>query len=306
MDIRGWVSDSIARIRADGLDGVRGSARPVYHKGLQGVSRMQDRGTPVYDRDWDLLIIVDACRLDLMREVAGDYGYIDDVSSFRSLDSMTRLWMQKNFVPTYADEMAETAYVCGNPFSKEALRDEDFLVLDEVWEYVWEKPGTVPPRAITNRTIATARKHDPDRLVAHYMQPHCPFISRPNLTQGKRLERFGNQEWDDIWQKLQAGKVSHEEVWAGYRENLELALDDIELLLENVNAENVVISSDHGNALGEWFVYGHPPTMPLDCLRVVPWIETTATDRGTHEPETEYQTDVETDREEQLAALGYV
>jgi len=138
------------------------------------------------------------------------------------------------------------------------------------------------------------------------MQPHCPFISRPNLTQGKRLERFGNQEWDDIWQKLQAGKVSHEEVWAGYRENLELALDDIELLLENVNAENVVISSDHGNALGEWFVYGHPPTMPLDCLRVVPWIETTATDRGTHEPETEYQTDVETDREEQLAALGYV
>jgi hypothetical protein len=126
------------------------------------------------------------------------------------------------------------------------------------------------------------------------------------LTKGKVVERFGNQEWDDIWQKLQAGKVSREEVWAGYRENLELALDDIDLLLENVDAEKVVITSDHGNALGEWAVYGHPPTMPLDCLRVVPWIETTAVDRGTHEPETEYQADADTDREEQLAALGYV
>jgi hypothetical protein len=238
--------------------------------------------------------------------VADDYDYIDDVSSFRSLDSMTLLWMQKNFMPAYAAEMTETAYICGNPFSNEALDADDFLVLDEVWEYVWEEPGTVPPRAITDRTIAAAREHDPDRLVAHYMQPHCPFLSRPNLTKGKKLDRFGNQDWNDIWQKLQAGKVSRDNIWAGYRENLELALDDIELLVKNVDAENVVISSDHGNALGEWFVYGHPPKMPLNCLRVVPWIETTAVDRGTHEPETEYQTDVETHREDQLAALGYV
>ncbi|WP_053772543.1 hypothetical protein [Halorubrum tropicale] len=88
--------------------------------------------------------------------------------------------------------------------------------------------------------------------------------------------------------------------------NLRLALDEIELLLENVEAETVVITSDHGNALGEWLVYGHPPTMPMDCLRVVPWIETTAADRGEYEPEIEPGVDHETDREEQLAALGYV
>lgn len=306
MDVSGWASESFSRIRADGLDGVRESLRPVYHKGLQGVSSLRDPGEPIYDRDWDLLIVVDACRLDLMREVAPNYDYIDHVGSVRSLDSMTLLWMEKNFVPTYADEMTETAYVCGNPFSEQALDADDFRELDEVWEYVWEEPGTVPPRAITDRTIAAAREHDPDRLIAHYMQPHCPFLSRPELTQGKRLDKFGNQEWDDVWQKLRAGKLSREEVWAGYRENLELVLDDIELLLENVDAETVVITSDHGNALGEWFVYGHPPTMPMDCLRVVPWIETTAVDRGTHEPQTDVQVDGDIDREEQLAALGYV
>jgi len=306
MDLTGWASDSISRIRTDGFDGVRESLRPVYHKALQGTSRLRDPGTPVYDRDWDLLIVVDACRFDLMREVASDYEYISDVSQSRSLDSMTLLWMRKNFVPTYDTEMSETAYVCGNPFSKQALDEDDFDVLDEVWKYVWDDPGTVLPRAITDRTIATAREHQPDRLIAHYMQPHCPFISRPNLTQGKQLDKFGNQDWDDVWQKLRAGKISREEVWSGYRENLKLALDEIELLLENVEAETVVITSDHGNALGEWLVYGHPPTMPMDCLRVVPWIETTAVDRGEYEPEIEPGVDHETDREEQLAALGYV
>ncbi|MFB6102262.1 MAG: hydrolase, partial [Haloplanus sp.] len=215
-------------------------------------------------------------------------------------------WMEKNFVPAYADEMAETAYVCGNPFSKDALDAEEFLALDEVWQYVWEEPGTVPPRGITDRTIEAFHEHQPDRLIAHYMQPHCPFLSSPDLTRGKRLDRFGDQEWDDVWQKLRAGELTRETVWAGYRENLELALDEVELLLENVDAERAVITSDHGNALGEWVVYGHPPTMPLDCLRVVPWVETTAVDRGTHDPTTEVRTDEQTDREEQLAALGYV
>jgi hypothetical protein len=306
MDVSGWAVESISRIRANGVDGLKQSLRPAYHKSLQTVSNLRNPGTPIYDRDWDLLIVVDACRLDLMHEVAPNYDYIDDVDSVRSLDSMTLLWMQKNFVPGYADEMAETAYVCGNPFSDEALDADDFLALDEVWEYVWAEPGTVPPRAITDRTIAAARERDPDRLIAHYMQPHCPFLSRPGLTQGKRLDKFGGQEWDDVWQKLRAGKLSREEVWAGYRENLELALDDIELLLENVDAETVVITSDHGNALGEWFVYGHPPTMPMDCLRVVPWIEISAVDRGTHEPQTDVQRDENIDREDQLAALGYV
>jgi hypothetical protein len=306
MDIAGWASESITRIRSDGVRGLTESLRPVYHKGLQGVSRLRDPGTPIYDRDWDLLIVVDACRLDLMREIAPDYDYVDRVDPFRSLDSMTLLWMRKNFVPAYADEMAQTTYVCGNPFSDEALDATDFRELDQVWEYVWEEPGTVPPRAITDRTIAAAREHDPDRLIAHYMQPHCPFLSRPELTQGKRLNKFGNQEWADVWEKLRAGELSRDEVWSGYRENLELALDDVELLLENVDAETVVITSDHGNALGEWFVYGHPPGMPMDCLRIVPWIETTAVDRGTHEPQTEVLRDGDPDREEQLAALGYV
>ncbi len=307
MDVRGWLADSTARIRADGLDGLRASARPAYHKALQGVTWLRDPGISVYDREWDLLVVVDACRLDLMREVAPGYGFAGAVGAVRSLDSATLGWMRKTFSPARADETAETAYVCGNPFSATALDPADFGALEEVWRDVWTEPGTVAPRAITDRTVALARERDPDRLIAHYMQPHCPFLSRPGLSRGKRRDRFGDQSWPDVWERLRAGDLDRETVWAGYRENLALALDEVELLLANVDADRAVVTSDHGNALGEWLVYGHPPGLPLDSLRTVPWIETTARDGGGHEPALGRWRDGATvDREDQLAALGYV
>jgi hypothetical protein len=304
MDVSGWAAESVARIRTDGVDGVRESVRPVYNKALQGVASLGEPGMPVYEREWDLLVVVDACRLDLMREVAPAYDFVTDVRAMRSLDSTTALWMRKNFVPDYTREMAGTAYVCANPFSAEELDAGSFRALDEVWRDVWSEPGTVPPEAVTDRSIRAARERDPERLIVHYMQPHCPFLPRPELTRGKRRDRFGNQDWRDVWEKLRDGDLDRDEVWAGYRENLECALDEVGVLLQNVDADTAVVTSDHGNALGECFVYGHPPTMPQDCLRVVPWVETTATDEGTREPAT-HTSDQALNREEQLAALGY-
>ena len=80
----------------------------------------------------------------------------------------------------------------------------------------------------------------------------------------------------------------------------------MELLLRSVDAESVVVSSDHGNAMGEWGVYGHPPNMPHDCLRNVPWVETTANDNGEYEPSVEPTTTVDASKEEQLKSLGYI
>ena len=309
MDVTRWASQSRKRIREHGLDGVRDSLRPVYNKGLSQYSRFKDPGTPIYDREWDLLVILDACRLDVMQEVAGSYSFIENVDVFRSLDSTTEFWMKKNFTAQYADEMAETTYVCGNPFSDSVLSSDSFNKLNEVWRRTWDEPGTVPPRAITDETIRAMRSAESgkaDRVIAHYMQPHCPFIPRPELSAPKSLERFGNQRRRDVWGQLRDGDLTREEVWEGYRLNLELGLDDVSLLLRSVNADRVVVSSDHGNALGELGVYGHPPNMPHDCLRNVPWIETTATDDGEYEPETEFDEEIERSTDEQLAALGYV
>jgi len=55
-------------------------------------------------------------------------------------------------------------------------------VLDEVWTYAWDNElNTIPARPITDRAISTWRQEDVNKMIVHYMQPHVPFIDRPDL-----------------------------------------------------------------------------------------------------------------------------
>jgi len=305
MYIIRWLRESKVRIRQDGVTGAKRSLRPVKHKLISLGDVLTDPGRPIYEFDWDLLVILDACRLDLMREVADEYEWIEDLGSIRSVNSATAAWMRDTFVQSYGEEMAETSYVCGNPFSESQLRAGDFAELAEIWQSAWVEPGTVPPEAITDETIRRMRDSDTERVIAHYMQPHCPFLAADDLSKGKKLDNFGDQEWRDVWEKLSDGSLEKQEVWEGYRDNLRAGLDEVETLLNNVDADRVIVTSDHGNALGEWTVYGHPGDMPFDCLRTVPWIETDATDSKTRDPEGWTANEADAGRTEQLQALGY-
>ncbi|EMA30468.1 hypothetical protein [Haloarcula japonica] len=305
MGTRQWMAESYNRIRRNGIKGAKHSFRPVKNKILSFSDPLFSSGDSIYEMDWDLLIVMDACRLDLMQEVAADYDWIEQIESIRSVNSTTTAWMRDTFTEDRRRQMAETAYICGNPFSESKLDSRDFSVLEEVWKSAWTDPGTVPPEAITDETIRIMRETDHDYVIAHYMQPHCPFLSKPKLSRGKELDKFGNQDWRDVWEQLEDGDLNRNEVWEGYRDNLHYGLDEVEELLRNVDADKVIITSDHGNAVGEWTVYGHPPDLPLTCLRSVPWIETSATDDETREIGDWDSHSIDTNREEQLSALGY-
>ncbi|MFC7202646.1 hypothetical protein ACFQJC_03910 [Haloferax namakaokahaiae] len=279
--------------------------QPVKYKALSGGNLIRPSGTSIYDEDWDLLIVMDACRYDLMKEVSGDYGWANNLDNIWSVDSTTAFWMRRTFTRDRLTEMKNTAYICGNPFSKSELEANEFAELIELWRSAWTDPGTVPPEAVTDETIRLMREEEHERVIAHYMQPHCPFISAPELSKGKELDKFGNQDWRDVWERLGDGGLKFDDVWHGYRENLRLGLDEVSELLRNVEAKKVVVTSDHGNSTGEWGVYGHPPNLPLTNLRKVPWIETTATDSGERSPNEWLEKNTGISRQEQLSALGY-
>ena len=78
------------------------------------------------------------------------------------------------------------------------------------------------------------------------------------------------------------------------------------MLLENVDAEEVAITADHGNAFGEYTIYGHPEGMLLPCIKQVPWVMISATDQGTYAPTGEYESDKITDIDDHLEELGYI
>lgn len=303
MDIRSWALNSAHQIRQNGTDGLRGAIDPVYHFGLGQFNRFFDQGDNIYEYDWDLLVILDACRADLMSNASKGNQFISNIDTIRSVNSDTVGWMRNTFPDR--KETSDTVYICGNPFSESELDGSWFADLREVWQNAWKSPGTVPPRAVTDETIRAMRGEDHKRVIAHYMQPHCPFIPAPELSQGKMLDKFGNQDHRDVWGRLRDGILTKDDVWDGYQGNLNLVLEDVELLLNSVDVEKAVISSDHGNAIGEWGVYGHPTNIPLDCLREVPWIETTASNNGNYEP-SEQSDSMAVDRDDQLRSLGYL
>lgn len=307
MTVTDWLSQTVGRIRRDGVSGARRSAQEFYLGGLRRLGHVYNYGTPIFEEDWDVLLVLDACRADLMDEMADEYDFVTTDSAIYSVGSATEEWMEKTFTEEYADEIRRTAYVTGNPHSAEGLDQQNFADYEEVWTYAWDDDDrTVPARAVTDRAIKTARETNPDRMVVHYMQPHHPFVPCPELNQD--IGYFEEATWNHIWEMLQEGATTEEEVWEGYRENLRYVLDDVELLLENLDAETVVITSDHGNALGEFGVYGHPLHVPIPSLKKVPWIVTSATDSGTYEPtedEERVRDDTSEDVADRLRNLGY-
>jgi len=291
-----------------------GYAGTAYLRCLQAVGRVLPYGENVYDREWDVLVVLDACRPGALKAVAPDVEFIENVGRMRSVGSCSSEWMENTFDPTTReDSVARTAVVTGNTWTDRYLDADAFDALDEVWKYAWDEDlGTVPADAVTDRAIATAREGDHDRLVVHYMQPHHPFVGEPLEGDSGMARTSRERSACSPWVLLRRGEADPDRVWDAYLANLEYALASVGTLLENVDGR-VAVTADHGNLFGEWGLYGHPMYVPVPALLSVPWCETTAIDRGNHEPALEppeplpvsrvYDAGSDRDR---LEALGYL
>lgn len=307
MGFHEWVSRSFRRIGDRGWLGVKDSVNELYGGIWRYLGWHVPRGTNVYEHDWDTLVILDACRVDLMEDLADEFPFIDGVESYESVGSMSEEWMKKTFRDAYRDEMERTAYVTANVFSETVLSDDMFLELDEVWRYAWDEDlGIVPPGPVTDRAIAVSRELHPDRLIVHYMQPHHPFIAdKPAVDGPYGPDPFGRYGDQTIVDALRHDEISSEEFWSAYRSNLKTVLDDVSVLLANHDSETVILTADHGDAFGEWGIYDHPAGCLHPAVKNVPWVETAATDTGEYEPTTEPQADDDVDVDERLKNLGY-
>lgn len=302
MSLGDWIRVSIEKVRRKGFEGLADVLYDLY-TGLWWLAWPIPRGTNVYEREWDVLVILDACRVDLLRSVADEYDFLDGIRRVESIGSMSKEWMAKTFTEEYEAEIARTGYVTSNVFSERLLSAEQFGTLDEVWRYGWdEDAGTVPPRAVTDRAIRIDRESDADRLIVHYVQPHHPFVG---LDETFDAAPFGPALSDTAVDALRKGKIDFETFWKAYQDNLRYVLDDVELLLSNLDADRVAITADHGDALGEWGIYDHPVGCLHPAVRTVPWTVTSAKDRGSYVPNSE-RTEAASDVDERLRTLGYV
>ncbi|PSQ45512.1 hypothetical protein BRD17_01200 [Halobacteriales archaeon SW_7_68_16] len=306
MGLSDFIGKWRARYHEDGAGALPGAVADLTTGALARVPGVTRLGTTVYDRDWDVLLILDACRWDMYDEVVGRGERI------WSVGASSPEWMTNTFRERYADAVAATAYVTGNPFSETHVDRARLGAVDEVWRYGWDDAlGTIPPDPITDRVIATARSGEYDHVIGHYMQPHYPFVGDDSGTDaGIDLDRFGDEAADGTggdrtyWQRVADGEIDLETLWTGYHDNLRLALEAVETVTDNVDGR-VAITADHGNAVGEWGYWGHEPNLLHPKMRWVPWEVREATDTETYVPTLEPGDEGTIDRESRLDLLGY-
>lgn len=265
---------------------------------------------PVLDADWEVLVVLDACRADLFEAVVEDgTGLPDGTLETRvSPASATPEWLEEVFGPAEDGQLSTLSYVSGNPFTASKLDASRFQRVEDVWRDAWDDDrGTVPPRPITDRAIEVWQQGDAERLVVHYMQPHFPSLASTD-DEGVSLGEFGTEPMG-VWDDLRFGRRTVEEGWEAYRENLERVLEEVATLLSNVDAGPTVVTADHGNAFGEHGLYGHPAGVDVPSLREVPWFITEATDTRSREVTSKEQATDRGDESdlvaERLEDLGY-
>ena len=177
------------------------------------------QGENVFTSDWDLCIILESCRYDLLPEVAGEYSFLSDPTSKISVDSKTDAWTQKTFSRAGVSHLENTTYVTANPFSRQISEPANLHSIDHVWQYGWDNDnGTVLSRIVTDRAISASRDGSQDSLLVHYLQPRVPLVSREeNAPLGRGKFGLDGRGTKGAWLRLRDSELIVKEAWDGYR-----------------------------------------------------------------------------------------
>lgn len=294
----------------------------------------------IMNADWDNLIILDACRYDIIKNM----GLFENVE-YKILDSSNSLEFVENYISNNTHN--DAVYVTANPFGaqvypstfykkiitfnyQEGNKKAQVQNLEESWSQGWS-PETV------YQVAKDAFKNNPNkRMIIHFMQPHGPYFGSKAKQARERLRSEGFKFWawnEEINKKdksnndyilshllpaAQRGLIKKDEFIEIYKENLEYVSAYVEKIFDEFDGKTVV-TSDHGEMLGESKIFlpdnmggmgksiGHGYGIYTKELRKVPWIINNYTERrNISQEESEKNMDNEVnDIEDQLRALGY-
>lgn len=269
-------------------------------------------------QDEFLLIVLDACRYDMFAEIASEYLTFGQLKPVKSEGRNTFEYVAH----CWPDEYDDTEYISAatpvnsdsrNKYERDTLRlyngyvpSEHLSNIRDVWRESWnENIGITPPAPVTDAALES----DSQRVVAHYFQPHAPFIGRQSLLGHANNSNSSPMEGEavdaPVWQRAKWGDLTRAQLKAVYKSNLHRALRDVRRLVEETTIENIAIMGDHGEALGEYGIYAHPP-IEHPKTRKIPW---GIVDGVTKYPESDESSSSDASRgdvETRLSDLGYL
>lgn len=79
-------------------------------------------GTNIFDREWDLLVVLDSGRVDAFREVAEETILPKEIKEIQSVGSASSEWTLQTFRTEYLEQIAKTALVSRNGWPNTVLK----------------------------------------------------------------------------------------------------------------------------------------------------------------------------------------
>lgn len=204
--------------------------------------------------EWDWLVILDACRYDYF----------------------ARLWRRSRVEPRvspgsctlefldWLPDMPDAVVVTGHPFVLERA-DKFGRVIDAGFS---EELNTCPPWRVTqclklNYTAVTRYR----RRILWFLQPHHPLIGEPRLDVGIFTDPRARELTPQARASLMYMKARMRGILSkAYESNLRLALRELEKALPVMRGK-VIVTSDHGEGLGEPLRPGDRPVFSHPCAR---------------------------------------
>jgi hypothetical protein len=303
------ISTTINLVQEHGYTGLRIAAERGSRKVLSNLGRYINFGQNPITDEWDILVILDACRMDLFEEVVSQHEIqknLDSISSTYSCASSSHEFMKKCYGSVSESVLSKTHLITANGWENDAIDVSKFYDIDNVWKYHHNKSvGNTPPQPVTDCAVRAYRESNASKYIIHYLQPHAPFVHCSGKYDSVNKTHGGGNS-QNIWKKLQKNQFEKDEIWEDYAENLRIVLDHVKILLENMSG-NMLITADHANGMGKWGIYGHPGYVPVPIVKRVPYVRAYATDERTHSPEYECDsTRKDINKQEHLQDLGYL
>lgn len=253
---------------------------------MQSLRNIQSKpdGISLMDEDWDNLILLDACRYDTFIK----FSPFNEPTERKLTKGTTTL---KVYNENFDDrEMYNTVLISGNAAIGNIVSDLEFFKFIGLWgdkEYIEKGKqyrDIVTPEEVMSQTREVVAKHSDKRIIAHFLQPHPPFIIR----NGERIPMDSPyRSYPGIWKQ----QIPPEEFRKTYEENVKYILEKIEEFVLDLPGKTVV-TADHGELLGEsipfyykllhsrWSIhkshryeFGHYSILSHPALATVPWVE---------------------------------
>lgn len=275
------------------------------------------------------LIVLDACRYDYFADVFRD-DFTTDIEPIASGARDTFEYLQVIWPDQYDLPYVSAAVPVNDneiDFDETGVHHlyngyqptNHLTNIDDVWKEAWDKSlGSCPPEPVLEQAL---RYRDQDEMVVHYQQPHTPYIGdEQELGHHDSEAAYPGQVAPTdkpIWDRVEAGEISDSRLHGLYRSNLERVRPAVLRTVAELQSEfdRVVITADHGEALGEYGVYAHPRTPHHPKVREVPWVEVSGLTRGGERAAASLDVSAADDEsgeraaddqlQERLAALGY-